>query len=261
MEVKFRCVGGKGGFGSLLRSSKSTKRTTNFGSCRDIHGRRLRDTDKERLLAELKHQQELREHERIESERARAKEKRLEMDAGLEEVKKAEEEIQSKRKQAVEHVNASVQKAILKKKEEEKKRKREPVEEKNDSESESESQPKLKKQRVAHSESLSPTQTLPSPDNESLQLTQIPRPSIQKEPKEEAVSSPIPSLADEIVDLNTINSLSDLEQFSTETIKRTLIKMGLKCGGTPKDRLNRLWSVKGLAPHMIPSKLKAKGKK
>jgi hypothetical protein len=46
------CTGGKGGFGSLLRSAKSVKKTTNYGSCRDLHGRRLRDVQNERRLSE-----------------------------------------------------------------------------------------------------------------------------------------------------------------------------------------------------------------
>jgi len=46
------CGGGKGGFGSLLRSAKSAKKTTNYGSCRDLQGRRLRDVQNERRLAE-----------------------------------------------------------------------------------------------------------------------------------------------------------------------------------------------------------------
>ncbi len=44
-------AGGKGGFGSLLRSKKSTVKTTNFGACRDLSGRRLRHVEQERALA------------------------------------------------------------------------------------------------------------------------------------------------------------------------------------------------------------------
>jgi len=56
LSIKFAlkggCTGGKGGFGSLLRSAKSVKKTTNYGSCRDLHGRRLRDVQNERRLNE-----------------------------------------------------------------------------------------------------------------------------------------------------------------------------------------------------------------
>lgn len=43
VRLVFRLLGGKGGFGSLLRSQHGTgKKTTNFDACRDLTGRRLR---------------------------------------------------------------------------------------------------------------------------------------------------------------------------------------------------------------------------
>jgi len=42
VRVLFRLLGGKGGFGSLLRSQKGGKKTTNFDAMRDLNGRRIR---------------------------------------------------------------------------------------------------------------------------------------------------------------------------------------------------------------------------
>lgn len=42
--------GGKGGFGALLKGSSGAKKTTNFDSCRDLQGRRLRDVRREQAL-------------------------------------------------------------------------------------------------------------------------------------------------------------------------------------------------------------------
>lgn len=42
VRVVFRLLGGKGGFGSLLRSQKGGKKTTNFDAMRDLNGRRVR---------------------------------------------------------------------------------------------------------------------------------------------------------------------------------------------------------------------------
>mmetsp|Transcript_77332 Transcript_77332/g.121816 ORF Transcript_77332/g.121816 Transcript_77332/m.121816 type:complete len:299 (-) Transcript_77332:198-1094(-) len=42
VRVVFRLLGGKGGFGSLLRSQKGGKKTTNFDAMRDLNGRRIR---------------------------------------------------------------------------------------------------------------------------------------------------------------------------------------------------------------------------
>merc|ERR1712000_372723 len=52
-QVKLRgLLGGKGGFGSLLRGQKSTVRTTNFSACRDLNGRRLRHVEQDKALEE-----------------------------------------------------------------------------------------------------------------------------------------------------------------------------------------------------------------
>jgi len=55
--LKGGCTGGKGGFGSLLRSAKSAKKTTNFGSCRDLNGRKHRDVQYEKKILEWNEKQ------------------------------------------------------------------------------------------------------------------------------------------------------------------------------------------------------------
>ena len=40
-HLLLRVAGGKGGFGSLLRASRSGATTTNFDACRDLSGRRI----------------------------------------------------------------------------------------------------------------------------------------------------------------------------------------------------------------------------
>ncbi|ORX50160.1 hypothetical protein DM01DRAFT_1290764 [Hesseltinella vesiculosa] len=48
LSVHLRLRGGKGGFGSLLRSQggrMNSQKTTNFDACRDLQGRRLRDVE------------------------------------------------------------------------------------------------------------------------------------------------------------------------------------------------------------------------
>eukprot|EP00930_Biecheleria_cincta_P028603 TRINITY_DN19967_c0_g1_i1.p1 TRINITY_DN19967_c0_g1~~TRINITY_DN19967_c0_g1_i1.p1 ORF type:complete len:349 (-),score=105.49 TRINITY_DN19967_c0_g1_i1:58-1035(-) len=42
VRVLFRLLGGKGGFGSLLKNQKGGKKTTNFDAMRDLNGRRIR---------------------------------------------------------------------------------------------------------------------------------------------------------------------------------------------------------------------------
>ncbi|KYB26758.1 splicing regulator SDE2 [Tribolium castaneum] len=51
VDVVYRLVGGKGGFGSMLRAiGAQIEKTTNREACRDLSGRRLRDINEEQRL-------------------------------------------------------------------------------------------------------------------------------------------------------------------------------------------------------------------
>ncbi|XP_076097825.1 splicing regulator SDE2-like [Mytilus galloprovincialis] len=73
-----RLVGGKGGFGSMLRAiGAQIEKTTNHEACRDISGRRMRDVNNEKKLkewigqkAEKDKQREIEKQERRERRRA-----------------------------------------------------------------------------------------------------------------------------------------------------------------------------------------------
>ena len=66
-----RLLGGKGGFGSLLRGAATKagqKKTNNFDACRDMSGRRLRHVNAEKKLEEWKAEEEDRRLEKIAEE-------------------------------------------------------------------------------------------------------------------------------------------------------------------------------------------------
>uniref|UniRef100_A0A182SWZ8 Sde2_N_Ubi domain-containing protein n=1 Tax=Anopheles maculatus TaxID=74869 RepID=A0A182SWZ8_9DIPT len=72
VQIRERLVGGKGGFGSMLRAiGAQIEKTTNREACRDLSGRRLRDINEEkRLKAYLYKQQETDDiKDRIKAER------------------------------------------------------------------------------------------------------------------------------------------------------------------------------------------------
>jgi splicing factor 3A subunit 3 len=66
------------------------------------------------------------------------------------------------------------------------------------------------------------------------------------------------NVAPEPIRLGMFNSAQELEALGLERLKSGLEALGLKCGGTLKDRAERLWSVRGKKPHEIPDKLKKK---
>jgi hypothetical protein len=66
LHLVLRLLGGKGGFGALLRGQgRDGKTTTNFDACRDLQGRRIRHQRTEQQLAEWKSQAKERELEKI----------------------------------------------------------------------------------------------------------------------------------------------------------------------------------------------------
>ncbi|XP_072948024.1 splicing regulator SDE2 [Epargyreus clarus] len=67
VRVSTKLVGGKGGFGSMLRAiGAQIEKTTNREACRDLSGRRLRDINEEKRLRKWLEGQEDREKEAAE---------------------------------------------------------------------------------------------------------------------------------------------------------------------------------------------------
>ncbi|CAB4270230.1 unnamed protein product [Prunus armeniaca] len=67
VHLLLRLVGGKGGFGSLLRGAATKagqKKTSNFDACRDMSGRRLRHVNAEKKLEEWRAEEEERRLEK-----------------------------------------------------------------------------------------------------------------------------------------------------------------------------------------------------
>ena len=58
--------------------------------------------------------------------------------------------------------------------------------------------------------------------------------------------------------LGLFNDATELEALGGDRLKEALEAMGLKCGGSLKDRADRLWSIRGKKSEEIPMKLKAK---
>jgi len=71
----------------------------------------------------------------------------------------------------------------------------------------------------------------------------------------------IPNQEEKPFDLNSYSSAEELESLGLEKLKLELQKLGLLCGGTLKDRAQRLFSIKGKDLKDVDSKLFAKKKK
>lgn len=74
IDILIPLLGGKGGFGSLLRAiGAQIEKTTNRDACRDLSGRRLRDIKKEEELKKL-----IALQEKLKEERKKRREEKLE---------------------------------------------------------------------------------------------------------------------------------------------------------------------------------------
>lgn len=110
VHVVLRLRGGKGGFGALLRGQgRDGKITTNFDACRDLSGRRLRQSNAEKKLQEWKAEAAERELEKVALQHIKslAKAQRAE-----EERKVNVEQVVEEQRQAVARVQESVQSAL-----------------------------------------------------------------------------------------------------------------------------------------------------
>ncbi|CAG8622684.1 1485_t:CDS:2 [Diversispora eburnea] len=70
LNLNLRLLGGKGGFGSMLRAQggkMASQKTTNFEACRDLNGRRLRTVNEAKRLAD--HLEQEPERQRIRREK------------------------------------------------------------------------------------------------------------------------------------------------------------------------------------------------
>ncbi len=65
------------------------------------------------------------------------------------------------------------------------------------------------------------------------------------------------SNAPQPVRLGMFNSIEELEALGLDRLKEGLEALELKCGGTLRDRAERLWSVRGKKPEDFPQKIRA----
>ena len=144
IQVNPRLVGGKGGFGSMLRALGSQiSKTNNKEACRDLSGRRLRDINDEDRLKKYVAKQAEREREAEEKHKAKmAKLKRLANDEAKHEF--VDPKYMKEREEATERVHDAVE-AAFKAAAEEPKPSTSGVKRKSDNEASSSKQPEAKK--------------------------------------------------------------------------------------------------------------------
>lgn len=117
VHLLLRLLGGKGGFGSLLRGAATKagqKKTNNFDACRDMSGRRLRHVNAEKRLVEWKAEEEERRLEKVAEEFLKKKAKVGKKGVGDYAAQKYVEKYREESARCVAEVEESVRDAVMK---------------------------------------------------------------------------------------------------------------------------------------------------
>uniref|UniRef100_A0A9I9DRD4 Protein SDE2 homolog n=1 Tax=Cucumis melo TaxID=3656 RepID=A0A9I9DRD4_CUCME len=117
VHLLLRLLGGKGGFGSLLRGAATKagqKKTNNFDACRDMSGRRLRHVNAEKRLEEWKAEEEERRLEKMAEEFLKKKAKVGKKGVGDSAAQKYVEKYREESARCVAEVEESVRDAVMK---------------------------------------------------------------------------------------------------------------------------------------------------
>ncbi|XP_017260737.2 replication stress response regulator SDE2 isoform X1 [Kryptolebias marmoratus] len=271
-----RLCGGKGGFGSMLRAlGAQIEKTTNREACRDLSGRRLRDVNHEKEMAEWLKKQAEREAEKEQRRLERLQRKLAEpkhqftdpeYQQQCHDLSERLEDSVLKGLQASSSCQVTVSDASASKRP-------------NATES---GPPKKKKMMTAAAagfwtglddlDELSSEEDEESPSTSAVTMT-IQREEAEPEPSsstglsqdqrpellsEKQEPSEPESSSTQQLDLSSLTSVQQLESLGLDVLKEELISRGLKCGGTLSERAARLFSVRGLSSAQIDPVLLAK---
>lgn len=259
IQANFSLLGGKGGFGSLLRGQAATKRkTTNFDSSRDLKGRRIRNVENEKKLKDfLRKKQE--EDEKIKKELKEYKEMEQKQKKMQHEIKLTQEykiKLEDWENKMGQSISVGLQKlkqepsAILKT---------------NNNGTKDFEGFEIPKKKICLEEHLSQKiknlyqqeNLIPNNFNNFEEHKQSShQENIITEKNEEKT---IKKKYDEI-DLSNISTVEDLESFGPEHLKEELNRLGLKCGGNLKERAQRLFDIKKDPTNLFNPKYLAKKK-
>lgn len=234
-------VGGKGGFGALLRGSggqKTGSKKTGTDDCRDLNGRRVRQVKQEQKITEW-HQKQKERESKEEEEKKKAKEAK--------EAKNAQYQFDNARfaqesREITENIALSVQKGL----EEAKKKVKKTVE-----------------VHPLHQLAKNPLWN----DLENSDSEENTKEKGEPQPQVASTTTTISTHYEEIettsktINLDDYSSVEELEKIGLDELKKELQNRGLLCGGTLRERAERFFSIKGKQISEIDPSLFAKPNK
>ena len=263
--------GGKGGFGTLLRSTgkkKGRNAEPNNDMCRDLKGQRYHVSENARKMEKWTKEESLREEEAlalkyIEERTGEKARKRAKMEKEEERFRKDSEEVKERMEEAMKVATTKTIQTTV-----EKGRVRDDEEEEDDSDDEEDEDDfRRKKKKRTTNKSTTEEEQIEEGKEEERKVIKVAPANDEKEfPVVGAApmssnSSPPKQENFEPIDLHDINVAQELERFGLDHLKIELTRQNLKCGGSLEERANRLFLLKMTPFEAIDKKHKAMKKK
>jgi len=263
--------GGKGGFGTLLRSTgkkKGRNAEPNNDMCRDLKGQRYHVSENARKMEKWTKEESVREEEAlalkyIEERTGEKARKRAKMEKEEERFRKDSEEVKERMEEAMKVATTKTIQTTV-----EKGRVRDDEEEGDDSDDEEDEDDfRRKKKKRTTNKSTTEEEQIEEGKEEERKVIKVAKANDEKEfPVVGAApmssnSSPPKQENFEPIDLHDINVAQELERFGLDHLKIELTRQNLKCGGSLEERANRLFLLKMTPFEAIDKKHKAMKKK
>jgi len=263
--------GGKGGFGTLLRSTgkkKGRNAEPNNDMCRDLKGQRYHVSENARKMEKWTKEESVREEEAlalkyIEERTGEKARKRAKMEKEEERFRKDSEEVKERMEEAMKVATTKTIQTTV-----EKGRVRDEEEEEDDSDDEEDEDDfRRKKKKRTTNKSTTEEEQIEEGKEEERKVIKVAPANDEKEfPVVGAApmssnSSPPKQENFEPIDLHDINVAQELERFGLDHLKIELTRQNLKCGGSLEERANRLFLLKMTPFEAIDKKHKAMKKK
>ena len=273
--------GGKGGFGTLLRST-GKKKGRNSGAnnnelCRDLKGQRYHVTENAKKMEQWEKEESLREEEAlalryIEEQTGEKARKRAKMEEEEERFRKDSEEVKERMEKAIKMAtNATKISTTLASSSVEKRSKRDEEDDDEDDEDEEDDDEddfRKKKKKTSTTKNDRGEKEKEEERKEEEKPKEVEEKEQRKEEKVAASEKKLTSAATsssppkqenfEPIDLSVINTAQELERFGLDHLKIELTRQKLKCGGSLEERANRLFLLKTNSLEEIDKKHKAK---
>ena len=262
--------GGKGGFGTLLRSTgkkKGRNAEPNNDMCRDLKGQRYHVSENARKMEKWTKEESVREEEAlalkyIEERTGEKARKRAKMEKEEERFRKDSEEVKERMEEAMKVATTKTIQTTV-----EKGRVRDDEEEEDDSDDEEDEDDfRRKKKKRTTNKSTTEEEQIEEGKEEERKVIKVAKANDKKEIFAGAApmssnSSPPKQENFEPIDLHDINAAQELERFGLDHLKIELTRQNLKCGGSLEERANRLFLLKMTPFEAIDKKHKAMKKK